>query len=38
MIEDELQDGCLDLLSVNPLEHFAGDEKVYLRKFTPGKL
>jgi hypothetical protein len=33
MIEDELQESCLDLLGVNPLEHFAGDEKVYLRKF-----
>jgi hypothetical protein len=32
-IEDELQEGCLDILCVNPLEHFAGDEKMYLRRF-----
>ena len=33
IVEEELQDGCLDLFGVNPLEHFAGDEKVYLRRF-----
>ena len=32
-IEDELQEGCLDILGVDPLEHFAGDEKMYLRRF-----
>ena len=33
IIEEELQDGCLDILGVHPLEHFAGDEKAYLRRF-----
>ena len=30
---EELQDGFLDLLGLHPLEHFAGDEKIYLTKF-----
>ena len=33
IVEDELQEGCLDILSLNPREHFAGDEKVHLRRF-----
>jgi hypothetical protein len=33
MIEDELQDGLLDIMGVNPLEYFAGDEKNHLKEF-----
>jgi len=33
MIEDELQDGLLDITGVNPLEYFAGDEKRCLTQF-----
>ena len=33
IIEDELQDGYLDIWGVNPLEHFAGAEKASLKKF-----
>ena len=33
MIEEELQEGCLDVLFVHPLEHFAGAEKTDLRRF-----
>lgn len=33
MIEEELQDGLLDIMGVNPLEYFAGDEKKYLKEF-----
>jgi hypothetical protein len=33
MIEEELHDGLLDVLGVNPLEYFAGDEKRNLRQF-----
>lgn len=33
MMEDELQDGLLDILAVHPLDYFAGDEKQYLTKF-----
>lgn len=33
IIEEELQDGCLDLHGLHPLEHFAGDEKASLRRF-----
>jgi hypothetical protein len=33
MIEEELQDGLLDMIGVNPLEFFAGDEKQHLREF-----
>jgi hypothetical protein len=33
IIEEELQEGCLDLLGVQPLEHFAGAEKASLRRF-----
>ena len=33
MIEDELQDSLLDMMGVNPLEFFAGDEKRHLKQF-----
>jgi hypothetical protein len=33
IMEDELQDGLLDILTVHPLDYFAGDEKQYLIKF-----
>ena len=33
IIEEELQEGLLDILGVHPLEHFAGDEKADLRRF-----
>ena len=33
MIEDELQDGLLDIVCVDPLEFFAGAEKGHLREF-----
>jgi len=33
IVEEELQEGCLALLRLNPLEYFAGDEKAALRKF-----
>ncbi len=33
MIEEELQDGLMDITGVNPLEYFAGDEKHYLSEF-----
>ena len=33
ILEEELQDGFLDTLGIHPLEHFAGPEKVYLRRF-----
>ncbi len=32
MIEEELQDGLLDIMGVHPLEFFAGDEKEYLKQ------
>ena len=32
-IEEELQDGLLDVLGTNPLEYFAGDEKRHLKEF-----
>ena len=32
-IEEELQDGLLDVMGVNPLEYFAGDEKEHLKRF-----
>ena len=32
-IEDELQDGLLDILEMSPLEYFAGDEKRHLKGF-----
>jgi hypothetical protein len=38
IVEDELQEGCLDIIGVDPLDHFAGAEKANLRRFTPGKL
>lgn len=33
MIEEELQDGLLDILGTNPLAYFAGDEKRHLKEF-----
>jgi hypothetical protein len=33
MIEDELQDGLLDIAGINPLQFFAGDEKRHLKEF-----
>ena len=33
MIEDELQDSLLDMMGVNPLEFFAGNEKRDLKQF-----
>src|SRR5690349_89103 len=33
MIEESLQDGLLDIIGVNPLEYFAGDEKYDLTQF-----
>jgi hypothetical protein len=32
-IEEELQDGLLDILGTSPLEYFAGDEKRHLKEF-----
>ncbi|HET6598179.1 MAG TPA: hypothetical protein VFG81_21365 [Anaerolineales bacterium] len=32
-IEEELQDGLLDILGMHPHEYFAGDEKRHLRHF-----
>jgi hypothetical protein len=32
-IEEELQDGLLDIMSMNPLEYFAGNEKRHLQQF-----
>jgi hypothetical protein len=33
IIEEELQDGLLDIMEMNPREYFAGDEKRYLKEF-----
>ena len=33
MMEEELQDGLLDIMGVHPLEFFAGDEKWHLKSF-----
>jgi len=33
MIEEELQDGLLDMMGVHPFEYFAGDEKKHLKEF-----
>ncbi|MGE5374026.1 MAG: hypothetical protein ACM3XO_03140 [Bacteroidota bacterium] len=33
IMEDEIQEGCLDLLRLHPLEHFAGAEKAGLIRF-----
>ncbi len=33
MIEETLQDGLLDMMGVNPLDFFAGDEKRHLKEF-----
>jgi len=32
-IEEELQDGLLDIMGTNPLAYFAGDEKRHLKEF-----
>ena len=32
IIEEELQDGLLDILGLSPLEYFAGDEKRHLKE------
>ena len=32
-IEEELQDGLLDIMGMNPLEYFTGDEKRHLKEF-----
>ena len=32
-VEEELQDGLLDVLGRDPREYFAGDEKLRLRHF-----
>jgi len=32
-IEEELQDGLLDILGMSPLEYFAGKEKRHLKEF-----
>lgn len=32
-IEEELQDGLLDVMGTSPLAYFAGDEKRYLKEF-----
>jgi hypothetical protein len=32
-IEEELQDGLLDIVGTNPLEYFAGNEKRHLKQF-----
>ena len=32
-IEEELQDGLLDVMNIHPLQYFAGDEKKYLKDF-----
>ena len=33
LVEDELQDGLLDIRGIHPLEFFAGDERSYLVQF-----
>ena len=33
MIEEELQDGLLDIMGTSPVEYFAGDEKRHLKEF-----
>ena len=33
IIEDELQDGLLDIMGMSPVEYFAGDEKRHLKEF-----
>lgn len=32
-VEEELQDGLLDIMGISPLEYFAGDEKRHLKEF-----
>jgi hypothetical protein len=33
MIEEELQDGLVDIMGMNPVEYFVGDEKRHLKEF-----
>jgi hypothetical protein len=33
IIEEELQDGLLDVLGTNPIDYFAGSEKRHLKRF-----
>jgi hypothetical protein len=33
MIEEELQDGLLDIMGLSPMDYFAGDEKRHLKEF-----
>jgi hypothetical protein len=33
IIEDELQDGLLDIIGTDPVEYFAGEEKRHLKEF-----
>jgi hypothetical protein len=33
IIEEELQDGLLDIMGISPVEYFAGDEKSHLKEF-----
>jgi len=33
IIEDELEDGLLDIMGISPVEYFAGDEKSHLKEF-----
>lgn len=33
LIEEELQDGLLDIMGMSPLTYFAGDEKNHLKEF-----
>ena len=33
MIEEELQDSLLDIMGVDPLDYFAGNEKQHLKRF-----
>jgi hypothetical protein len=32
-VEEELQDGLLDIMGMNPLDYFAGNEKRHLKQF-----
>ena len=33
IIEEELQDGLLDIMGMSPMDYFAGDEKRHLKEF-----
>lgn len=33
MVEEELQDGLLDIMGTSPLDYFAGEEKRHLKEF-----